>query len=84
MPNLMVACEFAGVRICTVSVVDVRGIRHTVDVEAPTLYQAVALGLKRLKEDSRIVRVGDARLIDVTVGAVAAVEETVNRRRTKP
>jgi hypothetical protein len=84
MPNLMVACEFADVRICTVSVVDVRGIRHTVEVEAPTLYQAVALGLKRLKKDSRVVRVGDARLINVTVGAVGAVEETGKRRRTKP
>ena len=84
MPNLMVACEFADVRICTVSVVDVRGIRHTVDVEALTLYQAVALGLKRLKEDSRVVRVGDARLIDVTVGAGRAVEKTVNSRPAKP
>jgi hypothetical protein len=84
MPNLMVACEFSDVRICTVSVVDVRGIRHTVDVEALTLYQAVALGLKRLKQDSRVVRVGDARLIDVTVGAVGALDKTGAARRSKP
>jgi hypothetical protein len=67
MANLMVACDLGGIRICTVSVLDTRGIRHDVEVEAVTLYQAIAVGVQRLLDDSRLVRVQDARVIDVTV-----------------
>src|SRR5262245_46990575 len=39
------------VRACRVSFTDVRGIRHSADVEAESLYEAAVLGIRRLNQD---------------------------------
>ena len=43
---------------CAVSFTDVRGIRHTVDVEAESLYEAAVQGIRRLNQDPWIERIG--------------------------
>jgi len=50
-----------------VSFVDVCGIRHSADVEADSLYEAVVLGVRRLNQDSWIERIGPATVLDVDV-----------------
>jgi hypothetical protein len=54
-------------RICTVSFVDARGIRHAVDVQAESLYEAVVLGVSTLRTDPWIERVGRSTTLDVEV-----------------
>jgi hypothetical protein len=36
-------------RICTVSFTDVRGVKHSVDVTAESLFEAAVLGVNRLR-----------------------------------
>jgi hypothetical protein len=52
---------------CSVSFVDGRGIRHSADVEADSLYEAVVLGVRRLNQDSWIERIGPGTVLDVEV-----------------
>jgi hypothetical protein len=54
-------------RLCAVSFTDVRGIRHTVEVEAESLYEAAVLGVRRFRKDPWIERVGEATVLDVEV-----------------
>ena len=51
--------------MCTVSFEDVRGIRHGVDVEAESVYEAVVLAVRRFREDPWAERVGSATVLDV-------------------
>jgi len=39
------------VRSCKVTIQDMEGITHTVDVTAETLYEAVALGMAAIRTD---------------------------------
>ncbi len=39
------------VRSCKVTIEDMNGVRHTVDVTAGSLYEAVALGLAAIRSD---------------------------------
>jgi hypothetical protein len=39
------------VRTCKVTIEDMNGVRHTVDVTAATLYEAVALGMAAIRTD---------------------------------
>jgi hypothetical protein len=55
------------VRACIVSFTDARGIRHSVAVEAESLYEAVILAVNRFRQDPWIVRVGEATVLDVEV-----------------
>ena len=55
------------VRACAVSFVDVRGIRHTVEVQAESLYEAAVLAVKAFRSDPWIERVGPATVLDVDV-----------------
>jgi hypothetical protein len=55
------------VRTCTVSFTDVRGIRHSVDVEAESLYEAAVLAVKRFRKDPWIEQVGEATVLDVEI-----------------
>lgn len=52
-------------RVCTVSFKDVRGIRHCVDVEAESLYEAVVFAVRRFREDPWTEQVGAATVLDV-------------------
>jgi hypothetical protein len=54
------------VRVSSVSFVDSRGARHTVDVEAATLLEAAALGIQRLR-GSGIEGLGPATRLKIEV-----------------
>jgi len=54
-------------RFCTVSFHDVRKIRHSIDVEADSLYEAVVLGVSRFREDPWAGQIGPATLLEVEV-----------------
>jgi hypothetical protein len=54
-------------RICAPSFSDVRGIRHTVEVEAKSLYEAVVLGVRRFRQDPWIQQVGEATVLEIEV-----------------
>jgi hypothetical protein len=47
----VIACPAVGVRWCTVSYRGVSGIRHSVDVEAETLYEAAVIAVARFRQD---------------------------------
>jgi hypothetical protein len=54
-------------RVCLVSFVDSRGIRHSVEVEAESLYEAAVLGIRRLNEDAWADKIGRATVLDIEV-----------------
>jgi len=54
-------------RACTVSFQDGRGIRHGVDVEAESLYEAVVLAVRRFREDPWMSQVTAGTPLDVDV-----------------
>ena len=39
------------VKLCVVSFADIRGIKHSVEVEAESLYEAAVQGIRRLNQD---------------------------------
>jgi hypothetical protein len=55
------------VRICAVSFGDARGIRHSVEVEAESLYEAAVLAVARFRKDPWIEPVGDATPLQIEV-----------------
>jgi hypothetical protein len=54
-------------RFCTVGFKAATGLRHSVEVEAETLYEAAALGLARLKKDGWIEGLGPSSLLEIEV-----------------
>ena len=54
-------------RACTVGFKDMRGIRHAVDLEAESLYEAVVLAVRRFRQDPWTEQVGTATVLDVEV-----------------
>ena len=59
-------------RICAVSFADVRGIRHTVEVQAESLFEAAILGVRTFRGDPWIEHVGLATVLDIEVREPAA------------
>jgi hypothetical protein len=60
-------------RVCTVSFQSPTGIRHAVDVEAETLYEAAGFGLARLKKDGWIEGLGPGSRLEIQVREPATV-----------
>jgi hypothetical protein len=56
-----------GVRVCTVSFQDSRGIRHAVDVEAESLYEAVVFAVRRFRGDPWTQHIAAGTVLDVEV-----------------
>jgi hypothetical protein len=54
-------------RTCAVSFMDTRGIRHSVEVEAESLYEAAVLGIRRLNDDAWADKIGRATVLDIEV-----------------
>ena len=52
---------------CAVSFTDIRGIRHTADVEAESLYEAAVQGIRRLNQDPWIERIGPGTKLEIEV-----------------
>jgi hypothetical protein len=54
-------------RLCTVSFKDPRGIRHSVDVEAESLFEAVVFAVSRFRKDPWAGQLGNGTVLDVDV-----------------
>jgi hypothetical protein len=54
------------VKTCSVSFRGVRGIRHVVEVEAESLYEAAVLAVQRFRKDVWTEAIGPATMLDVT------------------
>jgi|SRR5215472_9161423 len=60
------------VRSCRVTICDMDGVAHTVEVTAATLFEAVALGLKQLQGNAWVAGIGGATdAVTVLVKSVA-------------
>lgn len=55
------------VRACSVTITDARGVRHTVDVTAESLFEAAALALTTFRTDRWTETVGPATKLEVEV-----------------
>jgi hypothetical protein len=54
-------------RACSVSFVGISGIRHGVDVEAESLYEAAVKAVARFREDPWMEQVGNASTLDIEI-----------------
>jgi hypothetical protein len=54
-------------RTCAVSFLDQRGIRHSVDVQAESLFEAAVLAIQTFRQDPWLERIGPATVLDVDV-----------------
>ena len=55
------------IRTCAVSFLDQRGIRHGVDVQAESLFEAAVLAIQTFRQDPWMERIGPATVLDVEV-----------------
>ena len=65
------------VRSCRVTIRDMEGVAHTVEVTAATLYEAVALGLAAIRGNDWVAGIAQGNVIKVSVADVR-VEHEVN------
>jgi ATP-dependent exoDNAse (exonuclease V) beta subunit len=68
-------------RICAVSFADVRGIRHTVEVQAESLFEAAILGVRTFRGDPWIEHIGPATVLDIEVREPATTSVTDEAQR---
>src|SRR5436305_9618332 len=59
-------------RNCTVSFVGTSGVRHGVEVEADSLYEAAVKAIARFREDPWMEQVGTATTLDIDIREPAA------------
>jgi hypothetical protein len=73
MTNKKRMCYPAAVppKVCLITVTDARGIRHTAEVSAESMFEAAVLGLAALKSDEWTERIGPATRLEVKVQAPA-------------
>lgn len=72
--------RFMPVRSCKVTVKDMEGVSHTVDVTAATLYEAVALGMAAIRTDEWVTGIAQGlNSVKVRVTNVAVEHEVVLR-----
>jgi|SRR5579864_801307 len=62
-------------RSCQVTIQDLDGISHTVDVTAATLYEAVAQGLAAIRRNDWVAGIAQANVVKVSVANVRVVHE---------
>jgi hypothetical protein len=60
-------------RTCTVSFTDIKGVRHAVDVDADSLYEAAVLGIRRLNDDPWIEKIGPGTVLDIEAREPATI-----------
>jgi hypothetical protein len=67
-----------GLRQCRVTVTDLEGVRHSVEVTASTLYEAVALGLAVIRGEEWAGEIAEGlNTVDVTVTAVPVTHSVI-------
>jgi hypothetical protein len=54
-------------RACSVSFIGTSGIRHGVDVEAESLYEAAVKAIARFREDPWMEQAGNATSLDIEI-----------------
>ena len=59
-------------RACTVSFKGLSGIRHSIDLEAETLYEAAVMAIARFRQDIWGEAIGTGTVVDVEVREPAA------------
>jgi hypothetical protein len=64
-------------RPCTVTLTDTEGVRHTVEVQADSLFEAAALGLAAMKREEWVNSAAPAATLEVSV-AQPVVKHTVS------
>jgi hypothetical protein len=69
-------------KTCLVTVTDGRGVRHTVEVQAESLFEAGALGLSALKKDAWTEGIGPGTHLEVRVHE-PAVTHTLSLQQLK-
>ena len=55
------------VRMCAVSYVDHRQIRHATEVEAETLYEAAVMAVKVFRQDPWLEKIGPATVLEIEI-----------------
>ena len=60
------------VKACSVSFTDMRGIKHTAEVEAESLYEAAVQGIRRLNQDPWLERIGPGTKLEIEIREPAA------------
>ncbi|HYO80917.1 MAG TPA: hypothetical protein VES20_05920, partial [Bryobacteraceae bacterium] len=71
-------------RLCEVSLTDASGVRHSIEVRADSLYEAVAAGLRDLRASGLTpVTAGPATTVSVRVKAAPESEHTVTLRQVE-
>ena len=60
-------------RLCRVAFTDLNGVRHSVELQADSLYEAAVLGLKALKRSEWVDAVGPGTRLEIQVLEPAAV-----------
>jgi hypothetical protein len=55
------------VKACSVSFTDIRGIKHTAEVEAESLFEAAVQGIRRLNQDPWLERIGPATTLEIEI-----------------
>lgn len=72
----MIFSPSMGVRSCRVTIRDLDGVSHTVEVTAATLYEAVALGLAALRGNEWVAGIADGlNTVKVSVADVRVEHE---------
>jgi hypothetical protein len=69
-----------GLRTCTVSCCDLKGIEHSIEVTADSLYEAVAHGLRVFRENDWVDDVGRGQTTVTVVVRQPEVEHKVRVR----
>src|SRR6266487_348753 len=63
----MICSVIVTTRACLVAYRDHRQIRHAVEVQAESLYEAAVLAIKLFREDPWLEKIGPATVLDVEV-----------------
>ena len=69
-----------GLRTCTVSCSDLKGVEHTIEVTADSLYEAVAQGLRAFRENDWVDDIGGGLTTITVVVTHPGVEHKVRVR----
>ena len=69
-----------GIRTCTVSCCDLRGVEHTVEVTVDSLYEAVAQALRAFRENDWVDDIGRGQTTLMVVVRQPEVEHKVRIR----
>jgi hypothetical protein len=79
--KLPVAMSFG---LCRVTLIDLEGVRHTVEVTASTPYEAVALGLMAIREHEWAGNIADGlNTVDVSVNNVPVTHSVMMQNFAK-